>query len=333
MRASASRAQASARAQTSDASSPFPRQREDRQQPVAHELEHLAAMVEDRRHLAVEILVEQVDQLLRRQPLGGGRKATHVREPDHGPDRFDVAAPDFAHQNPLARLAADIGVEQIRGGAPQGADFRDPRQRHRDRFEIGKLRGREAARLLRRPGRDVDRGVGEHQGHRDIIRRSLGAELGKNRKVIRAIAVGQMAPDRLAIGAYRGDRAGPVLVGVHQFVLAVRDGDALAGLPGEAAAEDVGMQRVDEDRGAPERDAAGDHPVTQFPQHVFGARRGPGAIRQPLDHGSDVGHRMLAQMPAGSPCRRNLAQGAALSLPRRYCGLMFADLITFDHFA
>ena len=52
------------------ASSPLPRQRENRQQAVADELEHLAAMLEDRRHLAVEIAVEQIDQLLRRQPLG-----------------------------------------------------------------------------------------------------------------------------------------------------------------------------------------------------------------------------------------------------------------------
>ena len=45
------------------------RQRENRQQSVADELQHLAAVLEDRRHLAVEIAVEQIDQLLRRQPL------------------------------------------------------------------------------------------------------------------------------------------------------------------------------------------------------------------------------------------------------------------------
>src|ERR1051326_3235574 len=187
IRASASRAQTSARVQTSDASSPLPFNGKIAGEPIAHELEHLAAMAEDRRHLTVEILVEQVDQLLRRQPLGGGGEASHVREPDHRSDRFDMAAADFAHQDPLTGLAADIGVEQVRGGAPQGADFGDPRQWRRDRFEIGELLGREAARLLRRPGRDVNGRVGEHQRHREIVRRSFGAQLGKNLKVDRAI--------------------------------------------------------------------------------------------------------------------------------------------------
>ena len=114
-------------------------EREDRQQAVADEFQHLAAAVEDRRHLAVEIAVEQIDQLLRRQPFGQRREAAHVRQPDHGADFLDEAAPDFAGQDALAGLMADIGVEQIGGGPPQRADFRDPRQRRDDRFEIGEL--------------------------------------------------------------------------------------------------------------------------------------------------------------------------------------------------
>ena len=43
----------------------------DRQQPVAHEFQHLAAVLEDRGHLAVEIAVEQIDQ----SPAAAGRPA------------------------------------------------------------------------------------------------------------------------------------------------------------------------------------------------------------------------------------------------------------------
>src|SRR5215467_10585537 len=40
--------------------------RKDRQQSVAHIFEYFAAMLADRRYLAVEIAIEQIDQILRR---------------------------------------------------------------------------------------------------------------------------------------------------------------------------------------------------------------------------------------------------------------------------
>src|SRR5271155_4097450 len=46
---------------------------------VAHEFEHLAAVIEDRRHLAAEIEVQAIDQSLRRQTLGKRGKRAHVR--------------------------------------------------------------------------------------------------------------------------------------------------------------------------------------------------------------------------------------------------------------
>jgi len=44
--------------------------REDGQEPVAHELEHLAPVVEDRRNLTIEIAIEQIDQDPRRHTVG-----------------------------------------------------------------------------------------------------------------------------------------------------------------------------------------------------------------------------------------------------------------------
>ena len=113
--------------------------RKNRQQAVTHEFEHLAAVIEDRRHLRAEIAVQAVDQSLRRQLLGNRREAAHIRQPDRGADRFDIAAANLAGQNPLAGLMTDIGVDQIAGGAPQRANFRDPRQRRDNRFKVGKL--------------------------------------------------------------------------------------------------------------------------------------------------------------------------------------------------
>ena len=114
----------------------------DRQQAVAHEFEHLAAVTEHGRHLAAEIEVQTVDQRLRRQPLGDRGKAAHVRQPNRGADRLHIAAADLAGKNTLAGLVTDISVDQIFRRAPQRADFRDPRQRRDDRYKIGELLGR-----------------------------------------------------------------------------------------------------------------------------------------------------------------------------------------------
>ena len=108
------------------------REREDRQQAVADELQHLAALVEDRRHLAVEIAVEQIDQLLRRQPLASARVKPRMSE-SQITARISSTKPRriLPGQDALAGLAADIGVEQVGRGPPQRADFRHPRQRRR----------------------------------------------------------------------------------------------------------------------------------------------------------------------------------------------------------
>ena len=71
----------------------------------------LAAARDDRRHLAIEIAVEQLDQVLRRQPLRKRREAAHVGQPDHGVDRLEVAAPDPSGQDLLAGMAADVWLK------------------------------------------------------------------------------------------------------------------------------------------------------------------------------------------------------------------------------
>ena len=88
--------------------------RKHREQPVAHELQHFAAMVPDRGHLAVEIAVEDVDHGLGRQPVRQRGKAAQIRQPDRGIHGVGMAAANLALQDPLAGAVADIGVEQQR---------------------------------------------------------------------------------------------------------------------------------------------------------------------------------------------------------------------------
>ena len=80
------------------------------------------------RHLAVEIAVEQIDQLLRRQRVSKRGEATHIGQPDRGVNRFGIAAADMPGEHTFARVLADIGGEQIAGDAIPGADFADPGQ-------------------------------------------------------------------------------------------------------------------------------------------------------------------------------------------------------------
>ncbi len=55
-----------------------PGQRKDREEPVAHELQHLAALAMDRGYLTIEIAIEESDELWRRQPVGTRGEAAHV---------------------------------------------------------------------------------------------------------------------------------------------------------------------------------------------------------------------------------------------------------------
>ena len=94
--------------------------RKHREQPVAHVFQDFAAMRADRGHLAVEILIENIDHGLGRQPVRQRRKAAQIGQPDRGIHGLGVAAADLAAHDPLAGAVADIGVEQHRGGAASG---------------------------------------------------------------------------------------------------------------------------------------------------------------------------------------------------------------------
>jgi rhodanese-related sulfurtransferase len=88
-------------------------QGKDRQQPVADEFQDLAAVLDNRRHLAVEITVEQIDQHLRRQPVRHSREAAHVRKPDHRMNHFGVAERIGQLAEKAAVTLAKLGYDNV----------------------------------------------------------------------------------------------------------------------------------------------------------------------------------------------------------------------------
>src|SRR5262249_46745261 len=82
-------------------------ERKGGEKPVPHQLQHFAAGRRDRRNLAVEIAVQEIDELLRGEPVRPRGETAHVGEPDDGGDALDVAAPDVAGEDPLPGMMSD----------------------------------------------------------------------------------------------------------------------------------------------------------------------------------------------------------------------------------
>ncbi len=155
-------------------------------------------MGDDGRHLRVEIAVEQIDEVLRRQAVGERGEAAHVRQPDRRLDRFGIAAADAPVEDALAGVAPDIGFEQRAGGAAQREDLGHPRQRRHHRLDAGDVAVAEPARRARRPGRDMDRASGEDQRRHEIVGDAIGDEVVEHREIARARGIGQAPAQRLA---------------------------------------------------------------------------------------------------------------------------------------
>ena len=109
----------------------------------------------DRGDLAVEVIVQDVDHGLRRQPVGQRGEAAQIGQPDRGVHALGVAAPDLAAEDLFAGAVADVGIEQRSGDAAQADHLHQPRQRRHDRAQRVELLVGEAARLLGGPARGV----------------------------------------------------------------------------------------------------------------------------------------------------------------------------------
>ena len=241
----------------------------------------------DRGHLAVEIMVQDVDHGFGRHAIGQRGEAAQVGQPDRGIHGLGVAAPDLAAEDPLAGAVADIGVEQARGGAGQADDFDHARQRLHDAPQRRQLFVREPARLFRGPARCVDRAADEGQRQRDIVRDAFGAQFLDDRKAL-ARGIVDAGPNLQPLLEHDVQRAGVKIRRFQDIEIDRADLDLGARLPDEIAPVDIGMQRADEDADTPERQARRDHPFAAFRHEPARAGRGSAAVDQPVGQLSAV---------------------------------------------
>ncbi len=227
------------------------RDRKHREQPVSHEFQDLSAMLADRRHLAVEIAIENVHHDFRRQSIGQRRETAQVRQPDHRTHRLGVAAADLAAENPLAGAVADIGIQQRRGLPAQADDLDDPCQRPHQRSQCIELPIAEATGLFCRPARGVHL-ADEPERQRDVVGNAFGAHVVEERK---APAGGIVeAKPHFPLGVVEnGERAVPVFGRIPDIEIRGRHHHLASRPPEKATAENVGMQHANEDADAPER--------------------------------------------------------------------------------
>src|SRR5580704_3912619 len=76
-------------------------QLENRQHPVAHELERLAAFRCNCINHRFEVVVEHRDYALARHRVGQRREASQIAKPDHRANRLAATARDRAREHPL----------------------------------------------------------------------------------------------------------------------------------------------------------------------------------------------------------------------------------------
>ena len=88
---------------------------EDRQDPVAHELQDVAMVFVDRRHHAFEVVVHEGQKPVTRRRVGELRKALQIARPQRRADRFAGAALDRAAEDSLAGVLAEIGLDETVG--------------------------------------------------------------------------------------------------------------------------------------------------------------------------------------------------------------------------
>src|SRR5690606_3117309 len=106
--------------------------RKDRQDAVAHELQHVAARLGDRLDQGTGIGVEEGDQLRRRQGLAEAGEVLQVAAPEHRLELAGYATQDAAFENPARSVAAEVGFRDRARDVLQALAFERQRQDRRE---------------------------------------------------------------------------------------------------------------------------------------------------------------------------------------------------------
>ncbi len=266
--------------------------REDGEQPVAHEFQHVTAARHDRLGHGVEMVVQDADQLFGRRRIGKPREAAEIGEEQRGIDGLAEAAPDLAAQHAAAGRQADIGVEHLGGDVEQrDAVGGQAERRHHalDRRDVGVA---EAAGPLGREGHGnaLQAGrVGIPEGHEasEVVGAAGGAELLQDGEALRAAgAIERPAAPFEAVAQHETE--GALLEHLGAALVADRV-HGRAGLPPPGAADDA------------------EHRMHRRHRHVGAAQRHPGggqAFRQPFQQDGEAGAlQALLDDPLGDFCR------------------------------
>ena len=112
-----------------------------------------------------------------------------------------------------------------------------------------------------------------------------------------AVGIIHPSPDLYSLLEHDPERALGEFRRVQDLEIDRADLDLLALAPDEVAAEDFGMQRADEDAEPPQRQAGCDQMFADVGDHLGGARRGPGAVDQPIGDALELGglHRCICR--------------------------------------
>ena len=187
------------------------RGRENREHAIAHEFQRFAFARSDGGDDCLEIIVEQLDHLRGRQPVGQGRETAHVGHHDHGPQLLPLRPLDLPGEHAPPSLRPEIGVEQVLGDPPERARLDDRGERRIEFLECGNIGVAEPARPVGRPSDHRKAPEAPVERQREVIGGTEIPELGQQR-IFRGV-LGKAAAKRRSALDRGADRAAQKLVG------------------------------------------------------------------------------------------------------------------------
>ncbi len=264
-------------------------------------------MLDDHRHLAVEIVVQRVDQHVALGAVGDRGEAAQIGDEDHRGDHVERAAPDLAVENAPAGLRPDIGVQEIDRDVVGDARLQAQGQARHQMAQDGEVAVGKALRPGRGPGREQP-GLAialaleaEPGALRQIVGGALAAQLVQQRKLDRLGAV-QPHP-QVVQAAIEHAFEGALQIGLRRVQAMDVDvaADALIDAPRAAHAANPRMQRVGARERAPERHVDRAQPLAEPFHDLLDAGPQQAALGQPV---GDRGN--LPGIALGNRCRRSI---------------------------
>ena len=279
-----------------------PHDSEGREQAVAHELQHFAAVVDDRLHHAAEIVIEQGDEIAAGHGVGQRSEALQVGEEQHGFHALDFAAQHRAGIDATRRIVAEIGRQKAmtdrarRHGLDGDREDLDHLSQQRDVLDAiaARLAGRRRDHQPA-PFGMLDLGgaadprceLAQRQDPTHPFDRTGRLQLLENRQG-RYIGAGveAIAPLGDAIAQHGIKRTLPYLcridLGVDEFELL---GDALPVVPDEAARPHHGVQGVHADEQPFDGHPCAVEPTAEAVDQILERHVAQARLGQPFDQG------------------------------------------------